>query len=73
MITYFDVLPWELDTMILGRFSHITLTGMGSNLILHWLQKYVIVNAGETRGSRTDLFVIARMFFHVEVMTARAF
>ena len=32
--TYFDVLPWELDTMILGRFSHITLTGMGSNLIL---------------------------------------
>ena len=39
------------------RFAHVTLTGMGSNLILQWLQKYVIAKAGETRGSRTALFV----------------
>ena len=26
-----------------------------SNLILQWLQKYVIAKAGETRGSRTAL------------------
>ena len=28
-----------------------------SNLILQWLQKYVIAKAGETRGSRTALFL----------------
>ena len=28
-----------------------------SNLILQWLQKYVIAKAGETRGLRTTLFV----------------
>ena len=27
-----------------------------SNLILQWLQKYVIAKAGETRGSRTVLY-----------------
>ena len=36
--------------------AHITLTVMGSNLILQWLQKYVIAKAGETCGSRTTLF-----------------
>ena len=30
---------------------------MGSNLILQWLQKYVIAKAGETLGSRTALFI----------------
>ena len=30
--------------------------GTESNLILQWLQKYVIAKAGETRGLRTSLF-----------------
>ena len=30
---------------------------MGIGLILHWLQKYVIAKAGETRDSRTALFI----------------
>ena len=71
-----------LDTMILGRVTHITSTDwlgvkghlgvndlwfkflekkvsvptyfdVFSNLMLQWLQKYVIAKAGETRGSRT--------------------
>ena len=41
--------------MIRGQIAHITLTGMGSNLILQCLPKYVIAKAGETRGSRTTL------------------
>ena len=34
----------------------LTLTGMGSNVILQWLHKYVIAKAGKTRGLRTALF-----------------
>ena len=37
-----------------------------SNLILQWLQKYEITKAGETRGSRTTLFKIARSLEKVE-------
>ena len=36
-----------------GQCIHIDVF---SNLILQWLQKYVIAKAGETRGSRTALF-----------------
>ena len=38
-----------------GQWPLVQVFGMGSNLILHWLQKYVIVKAGETCGSRTAL------------------
>ena len=34
----------------------MTLAGMGSNLILQWLQKYVIAEPGETRGLRIALY-----------------
>ena len=34
-----------------GQWPFLTLTGMGSNLVLQWLHKYVITKAGETRGS----------------------
>ena len=38
-----------------GQWLFLTLTGVGSNLILQWLHKYVIAKTGETRGSRTAL------------------
>ena len=37
------------------RVSISTYFDVFSNLILQWLQKYVIAKAGETRGSRTAL------------------
>ena len=37
------------------RVSVSTYFDVFSNLILQWLQKYVIAKAGETRGSRTAL------------------
>ena len=45
------------------RVSVSTYFDVLSNLILQWLQKYVIAKAGETRGSRTVLFVF--FFFTV--------
>ena len=39
------------------RVSVSTYFDVFSNLILQWLQKYVIAKAGETRGSRTALFL----------------
>ena len=38
------------------RVSVSTYFDVFSNLILQWLQKYVIAKAGETRGSRTALY-----------------
>ena len=38
------------------RVSVSTYCDVFSNLILQWLQKYVIAKAGETRGSRIALF-----------------
>ena len=39
------------------RVSVSTYFDVFSNLILQWLQKYVIAKAGETRGSRTALSI----------------
>ena len=39
-----------------GQCIHILWCIFKSSIILQWLQKYVIVKAGETRGSRTALF-----------------
>ena len=45
---------WPL-VQVFGK-SVSTYFDVFSNLILQWLQKYVIAKAGETRGSRTALF-----------------
>ena len=45
-----------------GQCIHI-LWSVFSNLILQWLQKYVIAKSGETRGSRTALFVFVLFLF----------
>ena len=39
-----------------GQCIHILWCIFKSNIILQWLQKYVIAKAGETRGSRTAFF-----------------
>ena len=41
------------------RVSVSTYVDVFSNLILQWLQKYVIAKAGETRGSRTALLTLS--------------
>ena len=46
---------WPLVQVFGKRVSVSTYFDVFSNLILQWLQKYVIVKAGETRGSRTAL------------------
>ena len=52
--------------MILGRFTHITLTGMGSDLILQRLQKYVIAKAGKICGLKTALLLVTKKFQFVD-------
>ena len=47
---------WPLVQVFGKRVSVSTYFDVFSNLILQWLQKYVIAKAGETRGSRTALF-----------------
>ena len=50
--------PWVNDLwfkFLEKRVSVSTYFHVFSNLILQWLQKYVIAKAGETRGSRTAL------------------
>ena len=50
------------------RVSVSTYFDVFSNLILQWLQKYVIAKAGETRGSRTALLdYIVLLWCHSEV------
>ena len=44
-----------------GQCIHI-LWSVFSNLILQWLQKYVIAKSGETHGSRTALFLLFLAF-----------
>ena len=46
---------WPLVQVFGKRVSVSTYFDVFSNLILQWLQKYVIAKAGETRGSRTTL------------------
>ena len=47
---------WSLVQVFGKRVSVSTYFDVFPNLILQWLQKYVITKAGETRGSRTALF-----------------
>ena len=47
---------WPLVKVLEKRVSVSTYFDVFSNLILQWLQKYVIAKAGETCGSRTALF-----------------
>ena len=47
---------WPLVQVFGKRVSVSTYFDVFSNLILQWLQKYVIAKAGETHGSRTALF-----------------
>ena len=49
---------WPLVQVLEKRVSVSTYFDVFSNLILQWLQKYVIAKAGETRGSRTALFIL---------------
>ena len=46
-----------------GQCIHI-LWSVFSNLILQWLQKYVIAKSGETRGSRTALLQLYPHDYH---------
>ena len=46
---------WPLVQVFGKRISVSTHFDVFSNLILQWLQKYVIAKAGEIRGSRTAL------------------
>ena len=59
------------DTMILGWVcsARTTLAGMGSNLLSQWLQKYVTVKAGETRGSSSTLSVHACVWIGFSCLT----
>ena len=59
------------------RVSVSTYFDVVSNLILQWLQKYVIAKAGETRGSRTALCHVCssssyRVHIHVRHLTGWA-
>ena len=56
---------WPLVQVFGKRASVSTYFDVFSNLILQWLQKYVIAKAGETHGSRTALF----FFFFFDVMS----
>ena len=47
---------WPLVQVFGKRISVSTYFDVFSNLILQWLQKYVLAKAVETRGSRTALF-----------------
>ena len=47
---------WPLVQVFGKKGQCILILDVFSNLILLWLQKYVIAKAGETRGSRTALF-----------------
>ena len=48
---------WPLVQVIEKRVTVSTYFDVFSNLILQWLQKYVIAKAGKTCGSRTTLFL----------------
>ena len=54
---------WSLVQIFGKRVSVSTYFDVFSNLILQWLQKYVIAKAGETRGSRTALLIITSKNF----------
>ena len=58
---------WPLVQVFGKRVSVSTYFDVFSNLILQWLQKYVIAKTGETRGSRTALssvsFSISAYYF----------
>ena len=53
---------WPLVQVFGKRVSVSTYFDVFSNLILQWLQKYVIAKAGETRGSRTALLLECQMY-----------
>ena len=55
---------WPLVQVFGKRVSVSTYFDVFSNLILQWLQKYVIGKAGETHGSRTALFVYPKGGHH---------
>ena len=57
---------WPLVQVFGKKVSVSTYFDIFSNLILQWLQKYVIAKAGETRGSRTALFFF--FFLHMDCL-----
>ena len=57
---------WPLVQVFGKKVSVSTYFDVFSNLILQWLQKYVVAKTGETRGSRTALL----QMYYFEIYTS---